>query len=172
MLTFNFKTHKLINYRTKKRELETSNNPFAIVVLVHLIFLETKKDPKARFIMKLRLTQLLYERGYGRDYVINLLKVIDWALVIPKDLELEYKEKLHELEEEKNMSYITSFERLSREEGLQQGLQKGRQEGLEQGREEERYEMAKNLLAEGLPLELVKKVTKLPDLVLTELEDA
>ena len=103
-LTFNFKTHKLINYCTKKRELERSNNPFAIVVLVHLIFLETKKDPKARFIMKLRLTQLLYERGYGRDYVINLLKVIDWALVIPKDLELEYKEKLHELEEEKNMS--------------------------------------------------------------------
>ncbi|OJA01076.1 hypothetical protein BEV13_00520, partial [Rickettsiella grylli] len=100
VLTFNFKTHKLINYCTKKRELETSNNPFAIVVLVHLIFLETKKDPKARFIMKLRLTQLLYERGYGRDYVINLLKVIDWALVIPKDLELEYKEKLHELEEE------------------------------------------------------------------------
>ncbi|WP_339050269.1 hypothetical protein [Rickettsiella endosymbiont of Xylota segnis] len=53
------------------------------------------------------------------------------------------------------MSYVTSFERL----------------GIEKGRQEERYEMAKNLLAEGLPLELVKKVTKLPDLVLTELED-
>ncbi len=42
----------------------------------------------------------------------------------------------------------------------------------QQGRQEERYEMAKNLLAEGVSLELVKKVTKLPDLVLTELEDA
>lgn len=47
-----------------------------------------------------------------------------------------------------------------------------KQEGLQQGRHEERYEMDKNLLAEGLPLDLVKKVTKLPDLVLTELEDA
>jgi len=47
-----------------------------------------------------------------------------------------------------------------------------KQEGLQQGREEERYEMAKNLLAEGLSLDLVKKVTKLPDLVLTKLEDA
>lgn len=47
-----------------------------------------------------------------------------------------------------------------------------KQQGLQQGRQEERYEMAKNLLAEGLSLELVKKVTKLPDLVLTELEDA
>jgi recombination-promoting nuclease RpnB len=64
------------------------------------------------------------------------------------------------------MSYVTSFERLSREEGLQQGLQRG----LQQGRKEERYEMAKNLLAEGLSLDLVKKVTKLPDLDLAELE--
>jgi len=32
--------------------------------------------------------------------------------------------------------------------------------------------MAKNLLAEGLSLDLVKKVTKLPDLVLTKLKDA
>jgi hypothetical protein len=112
--------------------------------------------------MKLRLTRLLYDRGCGRDYVINLLKVIDWALVIPKDLELKYKEQLHELEEEKNMSYVTSFERLSREEGLQQGLQ--------QGRNKERYEMAKNLLAEGLSPGFVKKVTRLPDLNLTELK--
>jgi hypothetical protein len=31
----------------------------------------------------------------------------------------------------------------------------------QQGRREERYEMAKNLLAEGASLELIKKVTKL-----------
>ncbi|WP_145985124.1 RpnC/YadD family protein [Candidatus Rickettsiella viridis] len=34
------------------------------------------------------------------------------------------------------------------------------------------YEVAKNLLAEGMPMELVKKVTKLPDLDLIELEKA
>ncbi|TKW76303.1 MAG: hypothetical protein DI543_21445, partial [Bradyrhizobium icense] len=56
VLTFNFKTHKLLEYHDKKQDLEISSNPFAIVVLVHLIFLETKKDPKARFLMKLRLT--------------------------------------------------------------------------------------------------------------------
>lgn len=54
------------------------------------------------------------------------------------------------------MSYITSIERL----------------GIEQGRQEERYEMAKNLLSEGFPLGIVKKVTKLSDLDLTELEKA
>ncbi len=59
-----------------------------------------------------------------------------------------------------------------RTEDVMNAAQQLKQQGLEQGREEERYEMAKNLLAEGLSLELVKKVTKLPDLVLTELEDA
>lgn len=52
----------------------------------------------------------------------------------------------------------------------QQLEQKGLQKGLEQGRKKERFEMAKNLLSEGFPLELVKKVTKLPDLELSELE--
>ena len=47
-----------------------------------------------------------------------------------------------------------------------------KEQGLEQGREEGRYEVAKNLLAEGLSLDLVKKVTKLPDLDLTELDKA
>ena len=51
--------------------------------------------------------------------------MIDWVLVIPKDLELEYKVKIHELEEAENVSYITSIERLGREEGLRQGFQKG-----------------------------------------------
>lgn len=163
VLSFYFKTHKLLEYQNKKSDLEISANPFAVVVLVHLVFLETKKDPKARFLMKLRLTRLLYDRGCGRDYVINLLKVIDWALVIPKDLELEYKEKLHELEEEKNMSYVTSFERLSREEGLQQGLQ--------QGEHRKALAIAKSLLKQKIPLPVIKSATGLSEEELM-LEDA
>lgn len=40
----------------------------------------------------------------------------------------------------------------------------------QQGREIERYEVAKSLLAEGISLDIIKKVTKLPDLDLAELE--
>ena len=43
-----------------------------------------------------------------------------------------------------------------------------KQEGLQEGR----YEIAKSLLAEGWSLDLVKKVAKLPDLDLSELEKA
>lgn len=47
-----------------------------------------------------------------------------------------------------------------------------KQQGIQQGRQEERYEMAKSLFAQGVALDIVKKTTKLPDLVLTELEKA
>lgn len=79
-------------------------------------------------------------------------------LVIPEALELEYESKIYELEKEMKMSYVTRIERRGEERGLQQGLEKGRQE------------VAKNLLAEGVPLDLIKKVTKLSDLALVQLE--
>jgi hypothetical protein len=125
VLNFNFQTNKLLDYQNKKQALGKSNNPFAIVVLTHLAFIETKKNPEVRCQMKFRLTRPLYEKGYDRDYVINLLKVIDWALVLPEDLELEYKAKVRKLEEEKNMSYMTSFQLLGRKEGLHEGFKKG-----------------------------------------------
>ncbi len=42
--------------------------------------------------------------------------------------------------------------------------------GLKRGRKDERQKMAKNLLTEGLSLDLVRKVTELSDLDLVELE--
>ncbi|TLY46733.1 MAG: hypothetical protein E6K54_08195 [Gammaproteobacteria bacterium] len=162
VLTFNFKTHKLIDYRTKKQTLE-----------------ETRSDLEARFRMKFWLTRRLYEKGYNRDYVINLFKVIDWVLVLPKDLALEYKEKIHKLEEAKKVSYITSIEQLGREEGLQlgreEGLQLGRKEGLQQGREEGRHEeaiaIAKNLLNDGMSPKAIQKLTGLSEKEIMALVD-
>ena len=44
------------------------------------------------------------------------------------------------------------------------------QKGLQRGHEKARHEMAKNLLAEGFSLNLVKKVTRLSDLNLSKLD--
>jgi len=65
-----------------------------------------------------------------------------------------------------NNKHLHNF--IYRLEGPQEGLQQGLQQSLQEGR----YEIAKSLLAEGLFLDLVKKVTKLPDLDLSELEKA
>jgi len=58
------------------------------------------------------------------------------------------------------------------QEGRQEGCQEGLRQGLLQGREEERCEMAKKLLAEGATLDLIKRVTKLSDIALAQLETA
>jgi hypothetical protein len=92
---------------------------------------------------------------------------IDWALVISENLELEYKQKLHELEEEKNMSYVTSFERLSRQEGLEQGLEQGRGEG-------DHYRavvIAKKLIAQGKPIQYIQDLTGLSEKEVVDLVD-
>jgi Domain of unknown function (DUF4351) len=61
-----------------------------------------------------------------------LLRLIDWLLVLPKGLEIAFREEMRTFEREKTMPHITSFERLSRQKGLQQGLQQGRQEGRQE----------------------------------------
>ena len=86
------------------------------------------------------------------------------------------KELIQAFPEQLTRRTIMSFAQQLKEEHKQEFMstfaQQLKEKGLQQGRKKERYEMAKNLLAEGLPLDLVKKVTKLPDLDLTELASA
>jgi hypothetical protein len=51
-----------------------------------------------------------------------------WLLRLPEDLEKEFKEQLEIYEKEKSMPYVTSIERLGREEGRAEGRQEGRAE--------------------------------------------
>ena len=44
-------------------------------------------------------------------------------MTLPPDMEEAFRTEFHRLEEEDNMPYVTSFERLAREEGLQEGRQ-------------------------------------------------
>ena len=83
---------------------------------------------------------------------------MDFLLRLPEDLSLRFRAELEVIEEELNMPYVTSVERLARQEGLQEGrqegLQEGRQEGLQEGRQEGRQEGilqgAKDLLRQSL----------------------
>lgn len=93
----------------------------------------------------------------------------------PKAAQHLIEELIKAFPEEPARKTIMTFAQQLKEEYKQEFMgtfaQQLKQQGRQEGRQEERYEMAKNLLAEGLSLDLVKKVTKLPDLVLTELED-
>ena len=64
-------------------------------------------------------------KGYSKQDVYELFRFIDWLLMLPKALEKDFKDKIAEIEEEYKMTYVTSIERLGKEEGMQEGLQQG-----------------------------------------------
>jgi len=140
---------KLLDYAARDEVLERDVNPFAIVVLAHLKTLETRQDPHARRVWKLRLVRGLYERGHTREDVQHLFRFIDWLLELPEELDEQFRQDVQQFEEEKQMPYISGIERRAEQRGLEQGLERGREQGREEG-------LRKGLL-EGLALALELK---------------
>jgi hypothetical protein len=110
--------------------LERENNPAAVVILAHRAARQRTRDPAQRKTLKWAVTRPLYERGYSKEEIQELFRLIDWLVQLPAEQEVEFRRQVAEYEVQKHMPYITSIERLGREEGLQQGLQQGRQEGF------------------------------------------
>ena len=124
---------KLLDYQ--QRTLEESTNPFAVIVLAHLTTQQTSIDPQRRYQGKLRIAKSLYQRGYNRQDILELLRLVEWMMTLPENLELDFQQELIRFEEESSMPYILSFERnaerkvhQARLEGI---LQKGREDVLE-----------------------------------------
>jgi hypothetical protein len=133
ILTFYFQTIKLLDYNQKRDFLEQTSNIFGSIVLAQLAALETKKKSNERFNQKLALTRRLYEKGLSRDYIVNLYTFIDWVLTLPEALEISYNQHIRQLEEDRKVNYVTSGQRLSKQEGIEIGIQQGMQQGMQQG---------------------------------------
>ena len=102
-------------------------------MLAQLKALETRQVPPQRWQWKVRLIKGLYERGRSAQQIRQLFRLIDWMLVLPEELEQSFRKEIHRFEEERRMPYVTSVERLARQEGRQEGRQVGRQEGRQRG---------------------------------------
>jgi hypothetical protein len=125
-----FLTAKLIDYRGREEELERDPNPFAAVVLAQLKVLQTRGAPGERWRWKVRLVQGLYDRGLSAEQVRQLFRLIDWMVQLPEDLQQQFRQEIHRFEEERRMPYVTSIERLARQEGREEGLEAGLLEGI------------------------------------------
>ena len=110
------KVEKLLDWHARWAELEANPNPFALVVMAHLEAQESK-DGATRNGWKLHLVRLLYGRGYTRQQILEIFRVLDWILQLPRDLELEFTRELMAFEEQAKMPYITSIQRIGRQEG-------------------------------------------------------
>ena len=128
-IAFNFQIAKLLDYKDRWQELEESRNPFATVVMAHLKAQETRGEQQERKRWKLSLIRRLYQKGYEREQIVNLFKFIDWVMQLPQELEKEFWQEVNQLQEEKQMQYITSVERIGIEKGLEQGLDRGLHQG-------------------------------------------
>ncbi len=120
-VSLQFPTVKLLDYAVRWDELEASANPFAVVVMAHLKAQATRQDINERFMWKLRLVRGLYERGFTRHDVLELFRIIDWIIWLPEELTQGFRRTMASYEEEKRMPYVTSIERLGRQEGRQEG---------------------------------------------------
>jgi hypothetical protein len=137
-LLFKFPVVKLIDYREQWEALEKSDNPFAMVVMVHLKTLETRGKDEDRKYWKLRFIRYMFERGFTKDVIPGIFLFIDWLMKLPFVLEQEFKRELQTVEHSYTMPYITSWERAGIEQGkvigMQQGIQQGKKEGCLEGK--------------------------------------
>lgn len=106
--------------------LEASTNPFASVVMAHLKTQDTPRKPKERLAWKLQIVRGLYERGYTRQDILELFRVIDWMMTLPAQLDQAFHHSLQQYEGEKAMPYVTSIERSAIERGREEGREEGR----------------------------------------------
>jgi hypothetical protein len=106
---------------------------------VHLRTKATREDAQLRKEWKFRLTRRLYEQDYKRQDILNLFRFLDWMMELPDGLKQAFRAELEQYEQERQMPYVTSIEKLAKQE--------------------ERQALALRMLQEGATLDFVAKVT-------------
>ncbi len=116
-MAIQFPIVKLLDYSNHGDQLETASNVFAAVVLAHLKTQATRADPVSRRVWKFRLIKGLYSRGLDGEQVRLLFRFLDAIIDLPQELEKALRVDLAEFEKERVMPYVSSIERMAREEG-------------------------------------------------------
>jgi Domain of unknown function (DUF4351) len=91
------------------------------VVMAHLKVLETRRNVDLRKAWKFTLTKALYEKGYGRQEILDLSRYIDWVMILPEAAERSFWSEFQSFEEERKVTYVTNAEHFGIERGIEQG---------------------------------------------------
>ena len=78
----------------------------------------------------------MLQRSYTREQIQRLFHVIDWMVQLPEALEPAFQAAVVALQEDANVPYMNTFERISHQKGLEEGIQRGREEGINRGHRE------------------------------------
>ncbi|CAM5525840.1 DUF4351 domain-containing protein [Eoetvoesiella caeni] len=122
--------------RWAELEKEAANNPFAAVVMAQLHTQTTSKDGPQRLASKTQIIRLLYRYRYSKKNILRLFRIIDWMMTLPAALEPAFEQAMATIEQEHEVTFVTSIERLGEKRGLEKGLEQGLEQGLTKGRNE------------------------------------
>lgn len=154
-MRLHFPTVKLLDYAAQWEALEQNPNPFAVVVMAHVKTQATRGKAQARLRWKINVVKGMYQRGYKRKDVLELLRFIDWIMALPPRMERGFWQEVHKIEEADKMRYVMSIERIAMQDGIEQGrLITARTSVLD----------ILNLRFHSVPDELVEQIDVLTDL--------
>lgn len=120
-----FPIRKLLDYPDWASQ---TANPFAWLTAAQLQAQATRRQLQKRAEMKTRLVRGLYSCGLSSSQVRELFRLLDWVLALPPDLDYTFRQDLARFEEENNMPYVTSIERIAREEARKEAREEAREE--------------------------------------------
>lgn len=140
-LLLKFPAIKLLDLAPQIEQLETSENPFALVVASHLRAQQTAPGSELRLARKLALCRRLRRIGLSNDEIDGLFLVIDAILFLEPALEERFEQFAHNTEDTMELMTDNRF------------LRKGREEG--------KLEVAQAMMDLGLELTLIQKATGL-----------
>lgn len=119
-----FTTAKLLDYASRN-DLESSQNPFALVTLAHLRTQQARHDPDQLYAAKWHLTKLLYQHRWSKARIITMFKVINWMMALPDTQQKHFWQAAAQLKKERKMTdpmkWITPLEEMFIGEGMQKG---------------------------------------------------
>jgi flagellar biosynthesis/type III secretory pathway protein FliH len=105
---------------------------------------------------------MLLESGLSRQDIRQLFRFIDWIMVLPEELAISFKTEIKSYEEARKMRYVTSIERLAKQEGIEEGLQEGRQLGVIQSSQDSVIEVLETRFGE-VPITIIDAVNNIND---------
>ena len=108
---------KLIDLEVKLESPRFRGNPVAMVLRAHLAALRTRHDLEARYTQRVALVRRLYEEGFSQKDVVFIHGLIDRLMILPRPLMFRFRQELFTIEKDKNMPYVDTLTRMSREEG-------------------------------------------------------
>lgn len=154
-VSIQFPVVKLLDYEAQWQNLEESTNPFAVMVMAHLKTKATRGKPQERQQWKWNLVRRLFERGYDRDDIRKLFRLVDWMMTLPEELQRGFEEQLSRYQEERQMPLLSRMELRAMQRGIEQGaVQNAREAVLE----------VLEIRFEAVPPELIEAVNQIEDI--------